>query len=59
MSDDKIEKIINIISIIIMIFTIVWITFISILICNMIKDHKCWLDGYNTEYCQKYVRGNE
>jgi hypothetical protein len=26
---------------------------------EMIDDHGCWVDGYQTEHCQKYIRGNK
>lgn len=31
----------------------------AIQVWGMIDDHNCWLDGYYSEHCQQYVRGNE
>ena len=28
-------------------------------VIGMLDDHQCWIDGYHSDHCQKYVRGNE
>lgn len=44
----------------VMICIILLIAFVFIWLVNgMIDDHNCWLDSYQTEHCQKYIRGNE
>lgn len=42
-----------IVVIILMILLFIW------QIIGMFDDHQCWIDGYQSEHCQKYIRRND
>lgn len=52
------EKILHILAIICAIVVIGFIIFMVIAYLNMMDDHYCWMDGYQGEHCQKYIRGD-
>lgn len=52
------EKILHILAIICAIVVISFIVFVVIAYLNMMDDHYCWIDGYQGEHCQKYIRGD-
>ncbi len=53
MKKDTVLKILAIICGILFIAGIIWLI---IAFNNMIDDHNCWIDGYQGEHCQKYIR---
>ena len=56
MNWNKAEKIMNVLAIIAIIIAVVWLIFMSIALFNMIEDHNCYIDGYQSQKCQKYIR---
>ena len=56
MNWNKAEKIMNVLAIIAIIIAIVWLIFMSIALFNMIEDHNCYIDGYQSQKCQKYIQ---
>lgn len=56
MNWNKAEKIMNVLGIIAIIISSAWLIFMSIALFNMIEDHNCYIDGYQSQKCQKYIQ---
>lgn len=56
MNWNKAGKIMNILAIIAIIIATAWLIFMSIALFNMIEDHNCYIDGYQSQKCQKYIQ---
>jgi len=49
------EKVLNILGIICLIVFILFVAWMIIAYLGMMDDHQCWIDGYQTEHCRKYI----
>lgn len=53
---EKFEKFLNVLTCIVLVMVAIWLIFMSVAAYNMIQDHKCWVDGYTSQRCQKYIQ---